>query len=387
MSTPRRGTVSTKLLRIAELARQAPELAFTTLAHHVDIDLLKEAHRLTRKNGATGIDGVTAAEYERDLENNLLDLLDRFKAGTYRAPPVRRVHIPKGDGRQTRPIGIPSFEDKVLQRAVTMVLEAVYEQDFLDCSYGFRPGRSAHNAVQALWDGLMAMGGGWVLDVDLSDFFGTLGHEHLRDFLDKRVRDGVIRRALGKWLKAGVMEGGSVSYPETGSPQGGVVSPLLSNIYLHEVLDKWFEDEVKPRLKGDAMLIRYADDFVIVCALEHDARRVMEVLPRRLGRFGLTIHPQKSRLVDFRRPRGRADRRDRSVPKPGTFDLLGFTHFWGKSRKNWWVVKHRTASKRFNRAVKRIAAWCRSHMHAPIPEQHEALRRKLGTGGPGQAQH
>ena len=194
----------------------------------------------------------TAATYAKSLDENLRSLLDRFKSGTYFAPPVRRVHIPKGDGSKTRPIGIPTFEDKVLQRAVTMVLEAIYEQEFHDCSYGFRPARSTHDALQALWNGLMKMHCGWVLEIDIEKFFDTLVHEHLRTFLDQRVRDGVLRRTINKWLKAGVVEAGELHYDDAGTPQGGVISPLLANVYLHEVLDKWFESEVKPRLQGHA---------------------------------------------------------------------------------------------------------------------------------------
>lgn len=275
--TPSPANVSTKLQGIAELARKAPDLAFTTLAHHIDLELLQEAYRRTRKDGATGIDGQTATEYAANLQENLQSLLNRFKSGTYRAPPVRRVHIPKADGKTLRPIGIPTFEDKVLQRAVTMVLEAIYEQDFLDCSYGFRPNRSAHQALEALWRGLMDMGGGVVIEVDIKNYFDTVEHGHLRSFLDRRVRDGVLRRAIDKWLKAGVFEESSMHRADEGTPQGGVVSPLLSNIYLHEVLDTWFASDVVPRLQGRAFMVRYADDVVIVLAIEDDARRVMEV--------------------------------------------------------------------------------------------------------------
>jgi RNA-directed DNA polymerase len=233
--TPISETVSTRLQRIAELAREDRQRSFLSLAHHIDVELLREAFRRTRKDGAPGVDGQTAAAYGERLEENLQSLLDRFKSGTYKAPPVRRAHIPKGDGKTTRPIGIPTFEDKVLQRAVTMVLEAVYEQDFLDCSYGFRPGRSAHQALGVLQQGLTQIGGGWVLELDIQSYFDTLDHGQLRGFLNQRVRDGVVRRAIDKWLKAGVMEGGSVTHPDAGTPQGGVVSPLLANIYLHVI--------------------------------------------------------------------------------------------------------------------------------------------------------
>ena len=253
--------VSTKQRRIAELAKQSPEMAFTSLAYFMDIDWLFEAYRRTRKDKAAGVDGVTAAEYEQDLEGNLQWLLDRAKSGSYRAPPVRRVYIPKGTSKtEVRPIGIPTLEDKVLQRGVVMLLEPIYEHDFLDCSYGFRPRRSAHHALKSLWKQTMAMRGGWILEVDIRKFFDHLGHEHMRAFLQHRVRDGVLKKLIHKWLKAGVMEDGSVSYPDSGSPQGGVVSPILSNIFLHYVLDRWFEEEVKPRLAGHAFLIRFADD-------------------------------------------------------------------------------------------------------------------------------
>ena len=256
--------VSTKQQRIAELARQSPEMGFTSLAYLIDIEWLHEAYRRTRKDGAVGVDGQDGEGYAANLMGNLQSLLDRAKSGTYRAPPVRRVHIPKaGSATETRPLGIPTFEDKVLQRAVVMVLEAIYEQDFKDCSYGFRPGRSAHRALDSLWRQTMGMGGGWIVEVDIRKFFDTIDHGHLRDFLKRRIRDGVLLRLIGKWLKAGVLEDGCITYPDAGSPQGGVVSPLLSNIFLHYVLDDWFEREVQPRLKGRSFLIRYADDFVM----------------------------------------------------------------------------------------------------------------------------
>lgn len=344
-------------------------MVFTTLAHHIDLELLHEAHRRTRKNGATGVDGRTAEEYAANLEGNLAVLHERLKAGTYVAPPVRRVHIPKGDGSKTRPIGIPAFEDKVLQRAVAMVLEAVYEQDFLDCSYGFRPGRSAHQALERVRE-CVARGGVVVLEADIQAFFDSLDHGQLRSILDGRVRDGVIRRVIDKWLKAGVMEEGSVSYPEAGTPQGGVISPLLANVYLHEVVDRWFANDVRPRLQGDAWLVRYADDFVIVFTREEDARRVLDVLPKRLARYGLTLHPTKTRLVQFRPPGpGGGD--------PGTFDFLGFLHVWSRGRKGGWVLKQRTARQRFNRALKRVVEWCKKHRHAPVREQHVHLCRAL----------
>ena len=369
-------SVSPKLQRIAELARQAsPRMIFTSLAHHIDTEWLREAYQRTRKDGAVGVDEVTAKEYAAALESNLQALLVRFRSGTYFAPPVRRVHIPKGDGTQTRPIGIPTFEDKVLQRAVAMVLEAVYEQDFLPCSYGFRPGRSAHDALNTLRDRAIQMRGGWVIDLDIEKFFDTIDHGHLRAFLDQRVRDGVLRRAIDKWLKAGVMERDVLRRPEDGTPQGGVISPLLANIYLHEVLDLWFETEVQPRLRGEALLVRYADDAVLVFRREEDARRVMAALPKRFGKYGLTVHATKTRLLDFRRPPFGGDPpRDE---RPDTFNFLGFTHFWGKTRNGKWAVKQQTATLRFSRAMKAIALWCRNHRHWPIAHQHKMLASKI----------
>jgi group II intron reverse transcriptase/maturase len=352
------------------LAKQMPGEALTSLSHHIDIDWLKEAFRRTRKHGAVGVDGQTAAGYEARLEENLRSLLDRAKGGTYRAPPVRRVHIPKGDGQSTRPIGIPTLEDKVLQRAAVMALEAVYEQDFLDCSYGFRPGRSAHQALSSFRNQMMEMGGGWVLEVDIRKFFDTLDHRHLQDIVRQRVRDGVLLRLIGKWLNAGVMEEGRVTHPEAGTPQGGVISPLLANVYLHEVLDTWFERDVRPRLQRAAFLVRYADDFLIGFSSEDDARRVLAVLPKRFGKYGLTLHPEKTRLVRFLPP-------GRGKGESESFNLLGFTHHWAKSRRGYWVIKQRTAKERFQRALKAVAEWCRRNRNRLFKEQHVILSQKL----------
>lgn len=363
--------VSTKQQRIAELAKQQPEMSLTSLNHYLDVDWLREAYLRLRKDSAPGYDGQTVADYGKDLETNLQSLLNRAKSGTYFAPPVRRVHIPKGTGNETRPIGIPATEDKLLQRAVAMLLEPIYEQDFLDCSYGFRPSRSAHGALKTLWSQCMAKGIEWILDMDVSKFFDTLEPSHLRSFLQHRVRDGVITRLIGKWLKAGVLEQGVVYYPEAGTPQGGSISPLLSNVYLHYVLDQWFAQEVKPRLKGRAFMVRFADDAVMGFELQEDAERVLRVLPKRFGKYGLTIHPDKTRLVAFGRPS------ETHGTKPGTFEFLGFTHYWGKSHRGKWVVKQKTARQRLSRGLKRIAQWCRRNRHLPVAQQHQELCRKL----------
>jgi RNA-directed DNA polymerase len=263
----------------------------------------------------------------------------------------------------------------VLQRAATMLLTAVYEQDFLDCSYGFRPGRSAHQALKSLRDGLMGMWGGTVLELDIASFFDTLDHAALRSFLDKRIGDGVIRRVIGKWLNAGVMEAGTWRTTETGSPQGGVISPILANIYLHEVLDLWFAREVQPRMRGRSFMVRYADDAVLVFEHEQDARRVLEVLAKRFGRFGLRLHPNKTRLVKFRSPKkafGKDDDRG-----SGTFDFLGFTHFWKVSRQGHDVVQTKTSRKRLSRALRDIGQWCREHRHWRVRDQHRMLVQKI----------
>lgn len=369
--------VSTRTERIAKLAKQAPTMVIRTLAHHMDAAWLHEAYRRTRKNGATGVDGQTADEYAKDLEGNLARLLERAKSGNYRAPPVKRVHIPKGDG-QTRPLGIPTFEDKVLQRAVAMLMEAVYEQDFLDCSYGFRPGRSAHQALGALRDALMEMGGGWVLEVDIQNYFGSIDHGHLRGVLGQRIGDGVVLRLIGKWLNAGVMEEGQLSYPESGTPQGGVISPMLSNVYLHVVLDTWFESEVRPRLRGRAKLVRFADDFVIAFEREDDARRVYDVLPKRFEKYGLTLHPEKTRLVPFQKPSwSKDDDGTTGGTARETFDLLGFTLYWARSERRFWVIKLETTRSRFTRTLHKLSDWCRRNRHRAVREQWLRICRAL----------
>jgi RNA-directed DNA polymerase len=336
----------------------------------LDLEWMQEAWRRTRKDGAAGIDGVVAADYEANLQGNLEDLLERIKSGRYRAPPVLRAYIPKADGTR-RPLGIPTLEDKVAQRAIAMVLEAVYEQDFLDCSYGFRPGRTAHQALQALRNACMDGRLRWVLDVDIRKYFDTIGHQHLRGFLDQRVTDGVIRRMIDKWLKAGVLEDGLLHHATQGSPQGGVISPLLANIFLHHVLDEWYAEEVRPRLHGRSTLVRYADDFVMAFEEVRDAERVLVVLGKRFARYGLMLHADKTRFVDFRPHRPD----DGNHPGTGgtTFDFLGFTHLWGKSRRGHDVVRQVTAKSRLSRALAAVGDWCLRYRHQSIPAQHRHL--------------
>lgn len=370
--TPRSQTISTKLQQIAEQARKYPDTAFTTLAHLIDVDFLREAYHRTRKKAAPGIDGVTAQKYAENLEENLNRLNERLRNGQYRAMPVKRVWLDKEDGSR-RPIGVPVFEDKIVQRAVTMLLGAVYEQDFYDFSHGYREGHSPHQALHELREQCIGLNVGWIIDIDISGFFDNLEHGQLREVLKQRVNDGGIIRLIGKWLKAGVLEGEVQTCPEKGTPQGSVVSPMLANIFLHYVLDDWFVRQVKTRMKGQVFLIRFADDAIIGCELESDAHRIMRVLPKRFGRFGLTIHPEKTELVRFRKPGKKKD----AGKGNSTFDFLGFTHYWAKSRRGYWVIKRKTAKKRIRRARKAYWQWCRQERHTPITEQYEALCQKL----------
>jgi group II intron reverse transcriptase/maturase len=370
--------------RIAEVAQRSPEIAFTSLAHYIDLHWIEEAYHRTRKDGAAGIDDVTGKQYAEHLHDNLQHLLERVKSGTYKAPPVKRTYIPKGTKGETRPIGIPTFEDKIVQRAVVMLLEPIYEQDFHDGSFGFRPKRNAHQALAEVWNSTMEVNGGWVLEVDVCQFFDSIDHTHLREFVLRRVRDGVLRRLVGKWLKAGVMSEGRLSFSETGTPQGGVISPLLANIYLHYVLDEWFEQQVKPVMRGKCRLIRYADDFVIVFQLKYDADRVMAVLSKRFEKYSLTVHPDKTRLVDFRPPNHSERRREkksnddrRNGRRPETFDLLGFTHYWGKTKSGNWAVMRKTMKSRLARSIQKIDQWCRNNRHKPIWEQWKKLCEKV----------
>lgn len=379
--SPSSQDISTKLERIAKQAKEIRG-AINTLAHYIDVNWLREAYRCTRKDGARGVDGQSAASYGEQLEANLQSLLDRAKSGRYRAPPVRRVHIPKGDGTETRPIGIPTFEDKVLQRAVAMVIGEVYEQEFHDFSYGFRPGRSPHQALGAVQNAAWRLGGGWIVEVDIRKFFDSVAHVHLREILRRRIGDRVLLRLIGKWLNAGVLEGLELSYSDEGTPQGGVISPLLANIYLHDVLDEWFVRDILPTLAGHAEMFRFADDFVVLFTSKQDAEQFLAILPKRFGMYGLTLHPEKTRLVAFRKP----DRSDVGDDGPGTFNFLGFTHYWGVSRRpapkgnlpvKRWFAMRKTAKDRLSRTLRRLSEWCRWHRHDPLDTQHLMLVKKL----------
>lgn len=363
-------TVSTKLRRIAEQAERYPDTVFNNVYHLIDYDFLLEAYRRTRKSSAPGLDGVTAQEYAKNLELNLRDLHDRLCSNRYVAPLVERVWIEKEGGKQ-RPIGKPSFEDKIVQRSVVMILAAIYGHDFYDFSHGFQEGHSPHQALRELREQCIGLNINWILDADVSGFFDNLSHSYVREFVKRRVNDGGIMRLIGKWLKAGIVEGEILTYPEKGTPQGGVVSPMLANIFLHHVLDDWFITEVHPRMKGRCFLIRFADDFIIGFELEEDAHRVMNILAKRFNRFGLTIHPDKTKLVRFSRPS------IKETGGSGTFDFLGFTHYWSKSRRGNWIIKRKTMGKRLRRFIKSIWEWCRANRHESPKEQYNMLCIKL----------
>jgi RNA-directed DNA polymerase len=364
--------MSPGLLKVVERAQREPEGRFNSLAHLLDVPALERAYRRQRAAAAVGVDGITKEQYGQSLAANLQELYARLKAKRYRHQPIRRVHIPKGQGK-TRPIGISAFEDKLVQDAVREVLEAIYEQDFLECSYGFRPGRSAHDAVRTLKRIVDQGEVRWILEADIVSFFDSLDRTELKKMLEVRVADGSLLRLIGKCLHVGVLDGETRVEPELGTAQGSVLSPLLGNVYLHYVLDLWFETEVKPRLQGKATLIRYCDDFIIGFEREDDARRVQAVLEKRLGRFGLTLHPDKTRLLPFGRP-PQAEQRGKG---PAAFDFLGFTFYWARSRQGHWRMGCKTRRASLRRAKKAIYDWCRRHRHQPVEAQHAALGRRL----------
>lgn len=360
-------TMSLKLAKVAELARKDPTLRLRSLAHVLDEQMLARSFHQLRGDAAVGVDGMTKEAYGRELEANLRGLHDRMRAGQYRHRPIRRVHIPKAGG-QTRPLGISCIEDKIVQGALTALLGAIYEPVFLECSYGFRPGRSAHDAMVALHG--VTGDVTWILEADIEAYFDSIDRPQLMAVLRQRIDDESLLRLVGKCLHVGVLEEEAYSEPAVGTAQGSVLSPLLGNLYLHDALDAWFTREVVPRLQRPARLIRYADDFVIGFGSKEDADRVLRVLPQRLGRYGLRLSPAKTRLIRFKRPVDDEDGRGN-----GTFDFLGFTWYWG--RQGGWAVRVKTRTSRLTRMLVAIAAWCRQHRHAPVREQHRGLSRRL----------
>jgi len=363
--TPRRTNLSPELLRVEEVARRKPKVTFTSLAHLLTVERLRKAFQGLDAAAAPGVDGVTKADYGRDLERNLSELQARLKAGRYRAGPVLRRWIEKPEGGR-RPLGLPTVEDKIVQGAVVDILNAVYEADFYGFSYGYRPNRNAHQALQALQTVLQKGKVNWVLDADISRFFDEISHKRLIAVIRQRVNDGRLLSLIAKWLKAGVVEeDGRRTYPRKGTPQGGVISPLLANIFLHEVVDIFGHGWRKTEAKGEAYIIRYADDLVMAFESEDDARRMLEELGQRLESYGLSLNREKTRLIRFG-PRGGE-----------TFDFLGFTHIAGRDRQGRYLVKRKTARKRLNRSLKAIHQWCRTHRHRPVGEQFKELSRKL----------
>lgn len=365
--------MSTGLRKVAERAKREPAARFNSLAHLIDEELLTRAFRRLRRDAAVGVDGISKEQYGQALESNLKDLHERLRTKRYRHQPIRRVHIPKEQGRKTRPIGISTIEDKVVQSALREVLEAVYEQDFLDCSHGFRPQRNAHGAVRALTRAVNWRKANWILEFDIQSFFDSVDRTQLLKMLQARVADGSMLRLIGKCLHVGVLDGEELSEPSEGTVQGSTLSPLLGNVYLHHVLDLWFTEEVMPRLHGRAMFVRYADDGIFGFEYEEDARRVMAVLGKRLARFGLTLHPEKTRLLDFRKPLPER-KKGRS---PTTFDFLGFTWYWRTVRGGRWSVRCKTRRARLARAIRAVHVWCKEHRHLSVKEQHAALTRRV----------
>ena len=366
---------STPLSRLTELAKEDSARRFYSIAHFLTPRALYEAFKKLRKNASAGVDGVTFQAYQKELGRNLQDLWQRVKSGKYRAQPLRRVYIPKDDGKSERPISIPALEDKIVQGATVRILSAIYEADFLDCSYGSRPGRNPHQALDEIDRVLFRESITYVLELDIKSYFDSIVRKHLVEMIERRVSDGSILRLIGKWINVGVIDKGRLLETDEGVAQGQVISPLLANVYLHHILDQWFEDEVKPRLKGKAFLVRYVDDAVICFQHEEDAQRVSKVLDKRFSNYGLTLHPEKTRLVEFGRAAlEKADRRGRG---PATFDFLGLTHIPERSRRGFYRPGVKTMKKRLKRGLKEIGRWCKVNRHEPVNKQQETLNAKL----------
>src|ERR1700737_455139 len=366
--------MSTEINRLSELAKEDPKRQFFSIAHLITPEKMYAAFLSLRKEASAGIDGVTYAEYETDAARNIRQLHRRLKEGKYRAQPLRRVYIPKENGK-LRPISIPALEDKIAQKAMVELLSPIYEQDFLDCSYGFRPKRGEHQALDEVGRVICTRPTGWILEIDITAYFDSIVREQLIEMIEKRVNDGSVLRLIQKWIKIGVIEEGRLLMSETGTGQGQPISPLLANIYLHHVLDKWFEEVVKPRLKGEVHEIRFAGDAILCFEHKEDAEKVLSVLPYRFAKYGLTLHPEKTRLLEFGRDASRnAKRQDQ---KAATFDFLGFTHICARSRKGKFAVHVKTIRKRLRRGLQAITDWCREHRHDPVNEQQNTLNAKL----------
>jgi len=368
--------MSTQLDQIAGKAKSEPKLRFTSLAHLLTPEFLKETWKQMNRRGASGIDGETTKEFEQDLDTRVQDLCERLKQGAYRAPPVRRVEIPKGPGKVgTRPLGIPTVEDRLLQRAVARILEAVFEADFLECSYGFRPGRSPHDALRALRGIIVTKKVGHLYEADIRGYFNHIQHEWLQKMVAHRIGDPVILRLIGKWLNAGFMAGGVVTRTEEGSPQGGPISPILANIYLHYVLDLWFEKKATRMCEGEAYLTRFADDFVVNFQYRSDADRFAKSLTDRFGKFGLELAEEKTRLMRF----GRFVRADlaKTGEKPDKFDFLGFTHVCGVDRGGKFALVRIPCVKSCRKFLAKTREWLKGHRHWKRRDQQRQLTTML----------
>jgi RNA-directed DNA polymerase len=365
--------MSTELSRLSELAKADKTTRFLSMAHLLTPAALMAAFDGLRKDASAGVDEVTYREYAQDVGRNIPTLHHRLVSHQYRAQPLRRVYVPKENGTD-RPISIPALEDKIVQKATVTVLTAIYEQDFLPCSYGFRPALNAHDALDAIGRTICRGPMAYVLEADIKGYFDAIVRDQLMAFVERRIGDSSILRLIRKWIHVGVIEDGRLLVTETGTGQGQVISPLLANIYLHYVLDEWFEHEVKPRLRGAAAEIRYADDFLLCFQYREDAERVLAVLSKRFAKYGLTLHPEKTRLLAF----GRSALPNRpGDPQPATFDFLGFTHICARSRRGRFTIHVRTMRKRLRRSVKAVAQWCQQHRHDPVAHQAAALNAKL----------
>lgn len=373
-----RERMQSELERVRQRALKDKKLKFTSLMHHIDsVDTLREAYYSLKRDASAGVDGQTWKQYGERLEENLRDLAERLKRRAYRAKPVRRTWIPKADGKQ-RPLGVPVLEDKIVQYAAVLVLNAIYETEFLGFSYGYRPGRSQHHCLDALYTGMLTKKVNWIIDADIRGFFDTLDHGWLVKFIEHRIGDPRVVRLIQKWLSAGVMEQGRWQAVEEGTPQGGVVSPLLSNVFLHYVLDLWIHHWRTTQAQGDVIVVRWADDVVIGFQNKTEAERCLAELKKRFGKFGLTLHPEKTRLLEFG-PYTIENRQRRGQGRPETFDFLGFTHICGKKRSNgMYTVIRKTVRKRLRRKLQEVKAELRKRMHAPVPEQGKWLRSVVG---------
>lgn len=364
-----------ELRQIAALARQDPKRQFTSIAHLLTPEALYQAFKKLRKDASAGVDEVTYREYQEGLGERIRELHERLKSKRYRAQPLRGIEIPKEDGRK-RKISIPSLEDKIVQKATVEVLNAIYEQDFLGCSFGGRPGRGPHDALDEVGKIICRRGTTHVLEADITGYYDSIVREQLMEMIERRIRDGSILRLIRKWIHVGVIEQGRLLHTKTGTGQGQVISPVLANIYLHYALDEWFENEVKPRLRGEAHLVRYIDDFVICFQRREDAERVQKALSKRLGKYGLTLHPEKTRLTEFGRE-ALQKWEGRKGKRPETFDFLGFTHVCARSRKGKFTIHLRTMKRRLQRSMSEVSRWCQKHRHDPVGEQCEELNKKL----------